>query len=149
MKIIIESIDNVIALSNYNFLPLVDRIVNNYVEEYRDSKLYIKNLKVEYEGFNNYGLIKFIIDEDPIQNIAAIVVTYPGIKDDIIRFSKECKTVQYYIQDVLYKTIKDNDVELLRLKTEIKETEDKLKYLKSIAYRMESANNSINTIIEK
>ena len=149
MKIIIESIDNVIALSNYNFLPLIDRIANNYAEEYKESKLYAKNIKVDYEGYINYGLIKFIVDEGIISNIAAIVVTYPGIKDDIIRFSTECKTVKDYIQNLIDKTIKDSDIELLRLKNEIKETEDKLKFLKMQLPKLELTVSGMNAIIEK
>ena len=129
MKVILESIDSAIILSNYDFFPLLQRIINNYSAAYKDEQLTLDKIKVEYEGFSNYSIIKIILKEKLVSDLAAIIVTYAGIKDDITKFNDKYKTVESFVESNIKNVLSDSLLEEKQLQSQISVLETEIKFL--------------------
>lgn len=146
MKVILELIDSAIILSNYDFFPLLQRIINNYSAAYKDEQLTLDKIKVEYEGFSNYSIIKIILKEKLVSDLAAIIVTYAGIKDDITKFNDKFKTVESFIENNIKNVLSDSLLEEKQLQSQISVLETEIKLLNK---RLGQLNKKVEYLNEK
>ena len=96
MKIVVATIQDAIAFSNFDYNEFLTKINDNYKDSY-DFDLNFKRMDIIYDEYINNGMIKVVINHNNDKILGAFIITYPGIGQDASKFNQNVKTLPEFL----------------------------------------------------
>lgn len=96
MKIVVATIQDAIAFSNFDYNSLLYKISENYSNVY-DKTLDVNNIEVIYDKYINNGMVRILINHNGDKLLAAFIITYPDINLDSSKLNQNADNLSSYL----------------------------------------------------